>query len=208
MKRSTGIWSTISAVALTMPVLIGCKGGSPGNGEPRALRPADASHGNPAALSSGPVVASGDAAKSEAALSRLIALQGEWEIIGADGKRGPGLSISVSSAGSAVREVMFAGSPHEMTNMYHADGGSLILTHYCAMGNQPRMRAAVPQEGQPFSFGIDSVTNLRGRDEMYMGSMVLTIIDANTIRQDWNHYTLNGGKSDDATTMTFKRKGT
>lgn len=178
-------------------VLAGCGGSGP-------RTPADHSRSGGARL---PAVASGDSTKSQAALARLIALAGEWEMIGDDGKRGPGLTISVSSAGSAVREVMFAGSPDEMTNMYHADGDTLVMTHYCAMGNQPRMRSVVPADGQPFAFGIDSVTNLRGRDEMYMGSMVLTIVDANTIRQDWNHYTLNSGKSDDLTSMTFKRKG-
>ena len=47
--------------------------------------------------------------------------------------------FSVSGAGSVVMEVMGAGSDHEMINMYHMDGDDLVLTHYCAGGNQPTM---------------------------------------------------------------------
>jgi hypothetical protein len=152
------------------------------------------------------VVAHGDPAKGAAALERLKPLAGEWDIIGDDGKRGPGLVISVSSGGSSVREIMFPGSGHEMTNMYHADGDTIVMTHYCAVGNQPRMRAKATNDG-PLAFEFDSVTNLKGDEDTYMGSMVLTMVDANTLRQDWNHYTLKGGKAA-PTNITFKRKGT
>jgi len=37
-------------------------------------------------------------------------------------------------------ETMGAGSEHEMVNMYHMDGDDLVLTHYCAGGNQPTMK--------------------------------------------------------------------
>lgn len=151
-------------------------------------------------------IAPGDPAKGAAALDRIKPLAGEWDIIGDDGKRGPGLVISVSSGGSSVREIMFPGSGHEMTNMYHADGDTIVMTHYCAVGNQPRMRAKALNDG-PLSFEFDSVTNLKSDEDTYMGSMVLTMVDANTIRQDWNHFTLKGGKAA-PTNITFKRKGT
>lgn len=176
-------------VATSLLALAGCQGGG---GTSR----------------SGAHVASGDASKSAASLATFKALEGEWDVIGDDGKRGPGLVIAMSSGGSAVREIMFPGSGHQMTNMYHADGGTLVLTHYCSMGNQPRMRAAIPADGKTFDFKFDSVTNLREKGEMYMGSMVLTIVDANTIQQNWNHFTLTGGKAPEPTNITFKRKGT
>ena len=48
--------------------------------------------------------------------------------------------IKVTAAGSAVHETIFPGTGHEMVSMYHADGKDLIMTHYCALGNQPRMK--------------------------------------------------------------------
>jgi hypothetical protein len=153
-------------------------------------------------------VAAGNSVAAEGAIVRLKSLEGQWELVSADGKRSDGLIIAASSSGSAVREIMFPGTSHEMTNMYHADGNSVVMTHYCAEGNQPRMRAAVPTEGKPFDFKVDSVTNLRGRGEGYMGSMILTIVDTNTITQEWSHYTLDKGKGPDTATFTFKRLGT
>lgn len=48
--------------------------------------------------------------------------------------------IKVSAGGTVVMETMAPGSPHEMINMYHVDGDDLLLTHYCAGGNQPQMK--------------------------------------------------------------------
>ena len=45
--------------------------------------------------------------------------------------------IQVSAAGTVVMETMAPGTDHEMINMYHLDGEDLVLTHYCAGGNQP-----------------------------------------------------------------------
>ncbi|MEZ6019293.1 MAG: hypothetical protein R3F17_04090 [Planctomycetota bacterium] len=40
-----------------------------------------------------------------------------------------------------MREIMFPGQPFEMTNVYRLDGNDLCVTHFCAVGNQPQMRA-------------------------------------------------------------------
>ena len=34
----------------------------------------------------------------------------------------------------------------EMITMYHPDGDGLALTHYCMLGNQPRMKASKDQK--------------------------------------------------------------
>lgn len=158
--------------------------------------------------SSGVKVVHGDWRESSAAISRFKALEGQWDWVKDDGERAPGLEISMTADGSAVREIMFPGSESQMTNMYHADGGTLLMTHYCAMGNQPRMRAQVPQEGQPYVFKIDSVTNLASSKQEYMGSMTMTLVDANTIKQEWRHYTVSKGMAKEVTSIMFKRKGT
>ena len=74
----------------------------------------------------------------------LKKLAGEWVEVGKDGKPTDKLvsSVRVTSAGTAVEETLFPGSDHEMVTMYHLDGDDLILTHYCSLGNQPRLRRA------------------------------------------------------------------
>ena len=35
----------------------------------------------------------------------------------------------------------FPGQPMEMLSIYHQDKGDLLMTHYCILGNQPKMKA-------------------------------------------------------------------
>ena len=86
------------------------------------------------------VVSKASDAEAAELLGRVKTLDGEWEMTGPDGEKGYAV-FKTMAAGSAVREIMFPGTAHEMTNVYHMDGPSLIVTHYCAAGNQPRMRA-------------------------------------------------------------------
>jgi hypothetical protein len=43
---------------------------------------------------------------------------------------------------SALVETYQTPSGQETLTVYHPDGSSLLLTHYCAQGNQPRLRIA------------------------------------------------------------------
>ncbi len=126
-----------------------------------------------------------------ALLDRVKGLEGEWLMKDESGQMVPGAIFKVSSGGSAVREIMFPGSDHEMTNIYHMDGRSLVMTHYCAAGNQPRMRAAA-SAGPVIDLRFDSVTNWDGSGDHFMGGMKLTLVDADHIRQDWTSYDRDG----------------
>lgn len=141
---------------------------------------------------SGPkVVAAASEADRKAMLDRVKSLEGEWTMM--DPESGKAVTASVFKAiagGSAVREIMFPGSPHEMTNLYHMDGASMVMTHYCAAGNQPRMRATAG--GASIEMKPDSVTNLTAAEEAYMGAMTLVFKDADHVEQRWVHY--KGGK--------------
>ena len=150
------------------------------------------------------MVASGDPAPAEAALGVLRGLKGEWEMVDEKGQRQPGVVFAPTAAGHVVREIMFPGQAHEMTNAYHCDGGTLVMTHYCAVGNQPRMRAQPPRDGRTFEFRFDSVTNLHAPDGTSMGSMTLVLVDPDTIREEWGHF--QGGKPGAPTVFTLKRK--
>ncbi len=120
------------------------------------------------------------------AFDRLKALQGDWEMADPQtGKNELASSFRVTSAGSAVREIMFPGSPHEMTNVYHMDGDSLIATHYCAAGNQPRMRCT-HIDGNVYSFVFIDITNLSSVDVEHMADLTMTLQDNDHLREDWS----------------------
>jgi hypothetical protein len=148
-------------------------------------------------------------AQRAALLDRVKSLAGTWEMADAQGNRNPAVVYAVTSSGSAVREIMFPGSEHEMTNMYHMDGDSLVVTHYCAMGNQPRMRARLAEGGgakDRIDFAFDSVTNMTAPDQPAMASLSLVWIDPDHIRQEWRSW--GGGKSGEhATFDLYRRKG-
>ena len=46
-----------------------------------------------------------------------------------------------------------------MLTIYHPDGATLMLTHYCGAGNQPRMRLQ-EFDGKTMSFAMFDITNL------------------------------------------------
>jgi hypothetical protein len=121
-------------------------------------------------------------------LGRIKALAGTWEVQDEKGQWVTASVFTVTSGGSVVRETMFPGTPHEMTNMYSMDGTSLILTHYCAMGNQPRMRCeAVNTSGTTHLLAFEpvAVTNWREDHQGAMGRMTLEIRSDSEIAQQW-----------------------
>jgi hypothetical protein len=93
--------------------------------------------------------------------------------------------FKVCSGGTAVREIMALGTPNEMTNMYRLEGNALVVTHYCAMGNQPEMHAFAP-EGNQLMFVCDHVSDLDAPDEEYMGGLTLVFADADHLRELWS----------------------
>lgn len=122
------------------------------------------------------------------AFTRIKTLAGTWEMTDEDGKVHVALESKATSAGSVLREVMFPGADHEMTNMYHLDGETIIATHYCAIGNQPRMVCSDFSKPGVYHFTFKDVTNRAAPEDMYMGELTLTIIDADTIKQHWVHF--------------------
>lgn len=139
-----------------------------------------------------------------AAFERIKALAGTWESTSADH---PGTTVfAVSSNGSVVREIMLPGTEHEMTNVYHMDGPDLVVTHYCAIGNQPRMRARPSDvSADRIAFGPDGVMNLRRDDEIYMGQLTLIFIGPDTLRQEWRTFR-QGQVNEDHAVFEMRRR--
>lgn len=145
-------------------------------------------------------VVTADPAVRAPLLGAVAELEGRWL---AESDFGTGEQIfSVGSNGSAVREVMNPGQPFEMTNMYVLEGNSLVMTHYCGAGNQPRMRATSIVDGR-MEFESIGVGDLKSPDELYMGSMTLVFIDADTIEQHWN--SVNAPAGQDKMMFTLRR---
>ena len=100
-----------------------------------------------------------------------------------------------------VMETMFPGSQHEMINTYHLDGDKLMATHYCAMGNQPRMKSS-GGDANDIKFDFVDCTNQK-TGEGCMGGLEL-IIDGDKLTEKWSFRT--DGKEGEAEVFEFHRK--
>ena len=135
----------------------------------------------------------GTAMPAAAAYDRIKSLVGEW--IDVDGffglKDHVAVSYRLTGGGTTVVETIFIGLPHEMITMYSKDGADLVLTHYCASGNQPRMRATV-FDGQVIEFAFDGGTNLDPAKDTHMHSARMEFVSPDEIRGTWSGW--DGGK--------------
>ena len=124
-----------------------------------------------------------------AALARLKTLAGEWRghIVTADG---PPVEVvySVTAGGSTVQEKLFVGSAHEMVTMYHLDGGDLVLTHYCAMGNQPRMKLVASADPSELRFDFAGGANIDPAKDMHMHGGRIVLRGPDRLDAEWSMY--------------------
>lgn len=119
------------------------------------------------------------AAPTNASLDKMKKLAGTWLLADKDGKPTEQVAsiIKVTAGGSAVHETLFPGQPHEMISVYTVDGGDLIMTHYCVLGNQPRMKADPKSPANQIIFRFAGGSNLDPKKDKHMHEATLTIID-------------------------------
>ena len=148
------------------------------------------------------------AAKTDSpGFERFKQLAGEWVSV-SDKPEHAGGSLGavfkVTSASSAVEETMFPGTPHEMVNMIHPDGDDIVLTHYCAEGNQPEMKAPGKIDGKDVAFDFVRGGNMKSINDSHMHSVTYTFIDKDTLRTKWVNY--ENGKPAGTVVFEYKRK--
>ena len=72
-------------------------------------------------------------------LDVLKPLAGHWKGTTPGGKS-MAVDYRLISNDTVLVEAYNTGSPRETMTVFHADGAALIATHYCAQGNQPRLK--------------------------------------------------------------------
>jgi hypothetical protein len=101
------------------------------------------------------------------------ALLGQWKATTAQNKTFT-VSYRLVSNGTALVETFTSvSSGKETLSVYHRDGAALMLTHYCAQGNQARLKAVeATRERVVFSF-LDATNVAAEQDVMQRLSVVL-----------------------------------
>lgn len=118
------------------------------------------------------------------AFDRLKSLVGTWE---AETEMGKAQAVyELVSGGSVLLERTAVGSEPAMVTAYHLDGSKLQLTHYCLLGNQPRMvaKGIDPQTGE-IAFEFAGATNLAGPNAQHMHTARLRLVDNDHFTSEW-----------------------
>ena len=148
------------------------------------------------------------AAPKNAAFETLKGLAGEWVPLDKDGKSTDQVftAFKVTSNGSAIQETIHPGTPMEMVSVYHLDGKDLVMTHYCFLGNQPKVKLDPKSTEKVLKFSFVGGTNLDPAKDMHMHEGTITILDTDRIETAWVGWM--NGKADDShkMTMTLVRK--
>jgi hypothetical protein len=113
----------------------------------------------------------------------LKSLAGNWQ-----GKTSDGDAVQVSyrlTAGGSALMSEIQGMHDDMITMFHLDGDRLLMTHYCAVGNQPRMMASASPDGKVITFDFLDATNLSSPQAGHMHRMVLTMLDPDRHTEEW-----------------------
>ena len=126
-------------------------------------------------------------------MAKLLALEGEWTMLDENGTDTGvvGTVFKPTANGSALSEVMMPGGDHEMLNVYHADGDRVLMTHYCAAGNQPRLEI-VPAGEDRLELRFDSITNLAREGANHMHQAEFHIRGPDRLTTYW--YSMQDGK--------------
>jgi hypothetical protein len=138
--------------------------------------------------------------ESAAAFERLKTLSGSWDVVES---RAGGKSIAtymMTGRGSVLIEDLRAGGIGGMMTAYHLDKGTLVLTHFCGAGNQPRMRLkGVHDGGRRMRFEIYDITNLADPDGYRS-----TAVDVTFISDDRVDLAYQGKQGGSESTQTFR----
>lgn len=130
----------------------------------------------------------GGALEPRAAFAQMKALAGQWQGH-ATTPDGPAANVTyeLTGNGSALVEKLFPGTPHEMLSVYFMDGNDLVLTHYCAMANQPRMKLVKAQANPTtLTFDFTGGTNIDPAKDTHIHGGVVRILGADRLEADWS----------------------
>ncbi|MGH9713319.1 MAG: hypothetical protein ACRD5M_08475 [Candidatus Acidiferrales bacterium] len=141
--------------------------------------------------------------KAPPAFETLKMLVGTWEGPNPEG----GIErdvIRLISNGTAIEEIVQARQDNQMVTIYAPDGERIAMTHFCSIGNQPRMGTKATTANQKeFDFTFSGGTNIAGPDDPQMNHLLLRIVDKDHFIEVWG-FSMKGKVQQ--STIQFMRK--
>ena len=114
---------------------------------------------------------------SAVAFERMKSLVGTWEGVEKGSKRPTVATYTLTGGGKVLMEAMGG-----MSTAYHLDKGTLVLTHFCGAGNQPRMRVKkIENDGRHIVFEMYDITNHPNPDSYYSSALDVSFLEDGTV---------------------------
>jgi hypothetical protein len=125
-------------------------------------------------------------------------LVGVWEGKSDMGKGMEQLKVTyeLTSAGNAIVERFGVGTPHEMVTVYHDYKGTLAMTHYCSLGNQPHMELNNPGGANLVFILSEKTPGLASLNETHMHALTIAVDGKDSITHTWTLYDKVAKKND------------
>jgi hypothetical protein len=138
------------------------------------------------------------------AFDRLKALNGEWQGT-VESKQGPAAMViyRLTANGKTLMETLFPGTDHEMVSMYHLDRNDLVVSHYCSMGNQPKMKLASASPSE-LVFDFAGGSNMDPEKDVHVHSGKIVFVGNDELEAEWAVY--QGAKPVGANRFFLSRK--
>lgn len=144
------------------------------------------------------------AADSAKPWKKLETLVGTWQRIDASTPAGKAFRIRyrLISADTALVEEFGDPAKQPTQTVFHLDGDHVLATHYCAQGNQPRLRLRAGAMADVLVFDFLDATNLRSAADSHLVRLTLRWRDADHIVRE-EVYATNG--REEAGTLSLER---
>ena len=122
------------------------------------------------------LAASAALGSSETAFETFKGFEGKWAIRSGQKTLPFEMTYQIGSKGSIVTEQF-----GKELSVFYRDGQSLLMTHFCNAGNQPRLRLRENTQSGVFEFLMFDITNLQSSDADHVERVAYRVIDDKTI---------------------------
>ena len=121
------------------------------------------------------------------ALERMKSLLGTWKGKDARGNRVDVTYAMVADSTAMMESLDIGGTKESMVTVYTLDAGNTVLTHYCSMGNQPRMKLDAASSGDDvLVYRYVDATNVKSERDPRMHDLTLRFRDRDHFSQEWS----------------------
>lgn len=97
--------------------------------------------------------------RPDQAFQRLRSLVGDWQGATESGRQFL-VSYRMTANDTALVETWTMSPTRQSMTIYHMDGAALIATHYCPIGNQPRLQYRADTSNERLHFTFRDATNM------------------------------------------------